>query len=35
MKLTALRVLAGAAIALLLIGVIPLAHAQSPAGMRL
>lgn len=34
MKLTALRVLAGAAIALLLIGVIPVAHAQSPAGMR-
>src|SRR5260370_28026333 len=35
MKRTALRVMVGAGMALLLAGVIPLAHAQSPAGMKL
>src|SRR5881396_1492883 len=35
MKRTALRVMVGAGMALLLTGVIPLADAQSPAGMRL
>ena len=35
MKRTALRVMVGAGMALLLAGVIPLAHAQAPAGMKL